>query len=233
MDEAENAKPRARQTGHEFTDHAAGRAQCSHVAAIIVAPDGQVLDVDYRGESFLKTGQVLRTRARQLRCVDASRQAAFDAALMETARSGRNTNLLLHAPDAPDKRFCLTLTRMRHTPADAARVAANPGGKVLCLVAPLDGRRIATAQQLMDLFRLSRAEARLARAIVHGDSVEDYARDQGLCLPTVRTQLSSIFNKTGTDRQATLVRLIADIPVVRDEVPTEAAQDTPAERRSR
>jgi len=68
----------------------------------------------------------------------------------------------------------------------------------------------------MDFFGLSAAEARLARAICHGDSVEEYARDQGLCLSTVRTQLSSVFNKTGTERQAMLVRLIAGIPVVRD-----------------
>jgi DNA-binding CsgD family transcriptional regulator len=71
-------------------------------------------------------------------------------------------------------------------------------------------------RQLMDFFGLSAAEARLARAICHGDSVEEYATDQGLRLPTVRTQLSSIFHKTGTERQATLVRLIAGIPVVRD-----------------
>ena len=75
----------------------------------------------------------------------------------------------------------------------------------------------------MDFFGLSGAEARLARAICHGDSVEEYARDQGLRLPTVRTQLSSIFNKTGTLRQAALVRLIAGIPVVRDSVDISSA----------
>jgi len=104
-------------------------------------------------------------------------------------------------------------------PQRPSAVGAGESAKIaeiLCLVAPLDGRRIATVRQLMDFFGLSAAEARLARAICHGDSVEEYARDQGLRLPTVRTQLSSIFSKTGTKRQATLVRLIAGIPVVRD-----------------
>ena len=68
----------------------------------------------------------------------------------------------------------------------------------------------------MDLCALSAAEARLARALANGDSVEEYARDHDLRLPTVRSQLRAVFEKTGTQRQATLVRLIAGIPVVRD-----------------
>ena len=233
MDEIQNAEPVAHRTARELADHAASSVHISPIAAIIVAPDGRVIDYDFRGESFLKAGRVLCTRARQLRCTDANLQTSFNAALKETSLSGRNTNLLLHAPDEPDKRFSLTLTRMQRPLADAANVQANPSADVLCLVAPLDGRRIATAQQLMDFFGLSRAEARLARAICHGDSVEEYARDQGLRLPTVRTQLSLVFNKTGTDRQAELVRLVAGIPVVREELRAEAVQGTAGERRGK
>lgn len=210
----------------DVADQASGWAQTSHVAAILLTPTGQVLDCDFRGESFLRTGQVLRLRGSQLCCTDAAVQAQFAAALKETASSGHLSNLLLHAPDSPEKRFSLTLTRMQQrTQVDAETglkgqmFDAGLGDKVrgvLCLVAPLDGRRIATARQLMDFFGLSAAEARLARAMCHGDSVEEYARDQGLRLPTVRTQLSAIFKKTGTERQAALVRLIAGIPVVRD-----------------
>lgn len=202
----------------EFADHAASWAHTSHVAAIILTPDGRVLDCDYRGESFLKAGYVLHVLGGQLYCMEVSCQPKFNSVLKETAGTGQTTNILLYAPEQPEHRFSLTLTRMQQRPS-----AANDGGSarvsdVLCLVAPLDGRRIATARQLMDFFGLSAAEARLARAICHGNSVEEYARDQGLRLPTVRTQLSSIFSKTGTERQATLVRLIAGIPVVRDTV---------------
>jgi len=218
-------------TPHELADRAASVVHCNPVAAIIVTPNGQVIDYDQHGESILKSGHVLRTQERLLRCADASRQAAFNAALKKTAMSGRTTNLLLLALDEPDKRFSLTLTRMQRTLPDTAKAQAVPTVDVLCLVAPLDGRRIATAQQLIDFFDLSRAEARLARSIGHGDSVEDYARDQSLRLSTVRTQLSAVFNKTGTDRQAALVRLIAGIPVVRDEAAVESAQGTPAERK--
>lgn len=200
----------------EFADHAASWAHTSHVAAIILTPEGRVLDCDYRGESFLRAGNVLHVLGGRIYCTDVGCQRKFNSALKETAGTGQMTNFLLYAPAQPDNRFSLTLTRMEQRPA-----AANDGGStrvsdILCLLAPLDGRRIATARQLMDFFDLSAAEARLARAICHGSSVEEYARDQGLRLPTVRTQLSSVLHKTGTERQASLVRLIAGIPVVRD-----------------
>ena len=214
----------------EFADHAASWAHISHVAAIILSQNGRVLDCDYRGASFLKSGKVLRMQGAQLWCAEPSFQPGFSTALKETATSGRTTNLLLSAPDEPDKRFSLSLTRMQLRPSSANGDVTSRSQGVLCLVAPLDGRRIATAQQLMDFFGLSRAEARLARAICHGDSVEEYARDQDLRLPTVRTQLSSIFNKTGTDRQATLVRLIAGIPVVRDGGGSESFRGTTDDR---
>ena len=200
----------------EFADHAASWAHTSHVAAIILTQDARILDCDYRAQSFLKAGNVLHIQSGQLYCTDTKFQPNFNSALKETAGNGRMANILLHPPEQPDKRFSLTLTRMQPRPSAAKAGESAKIPDILCLVAPLDGRRIATARQLMDFFQLSAAEARLARAICHGDSVEEYARDQGLRLPTVRTQLSSIFNKTGTERQASLVRLIAGIPVVRD-----------------
>jgi DNA-binding CsgD family transcriptional regulator len=198
----------------EFSGNAAQGAHTSHIAAIMLTAAGHVLDSDYRGESFLRSGNVLRLQGGQLACAETACQPLFNAALRETMATGRSSNLLVHAIDQPGKRYSLTLSRMQRRPPAEPRPAAV--AELLCLVAPLDGRRIATARQLMDLFGLSAAEARLARALCHGDSVEEYARDQGLRQPTVRTQLSSIFAKTHTERQVELVRLIVGIPVVRD-----------------
>jgi DNA-binding CsgD family transcriptional regulator len=200
----------------EFADHAASWAHTSHVAAIILTQGGRVLECDFRGESLLKAANVLRLVHGQLCCTQASLQPHFDSALTEAVGSGRTTNILVHAPEQPDKRFSVSLTPMQQRSVAVAGGESAMAPDVLCLVAALDGRRIATARQLMDFFGLSSAEARLARALCHGDSLEDYARDEGLRLPTVRTQLSATFKKTGTKRQAALVRLIAGIPVVRD-----------------
>lgn len=62
---------------------------------------------------------------------------------------------------------------------------------------------------------LTPAEARLARALCGEESLQDYARASGVARTTVKTQLRSIFAKTGTTRQSALVRLVAAVPPAR------------------
>jgi DNA-binding CsgD family transcriptional regulator len=61
------------------------------------------------------------------------------------------------------------------------------------------------------LFDLTPAEARLLRALATGMRLQLYAESIGVQASTVRSQLKSIFNKTGTTRQAELVGIVASI----------------------
>ena len=187
-----------------------------HVAAIMLTTRARVIDCDARGESFFKIRDVLRVANGHLFCANGHLQPRFDAALHETAVSGRITNVLLNSVAHPEQRYSAIFNKLRDDQASHPNTKNPSGLAILCGVTPLDRRRFATAGQLMELFGLSGAEARLTRALCQGDSVEEYARDQGLKLPTVRTQIRSVFAKTGTERQATLIRLIAGIPVARE-----------------
>lgn len=64
------------------------------------------------------------------------------------------------------------------------------------------------------LFGLTGAEARLARGILTGRSPAEYARQAGVRMATVRTQLHSVFVKTGVTRQAELVALLSRVPAL-------------------
>jgi DNA-binding CsgD family transcriptional regulator len=68
------------------------------------------------------------------------------------------------------------------------------------------------SSKLRQLYKLTPAEARLAAHLAQGSRLEDAAIDLGVSLNTVRTHLKRIFSKTGTDRQAELVRLIISGP---------------------
>ena len=57
-----------------------------------------------------------------------------------------------------------------------------------------------------------RSEARLARLLADGLSLEQAAEMQGTKISTARSRLKHIFTKTGTNRQASLVRLILTGP---------------------
>jgi DNA-binding CsgD family transcriptional regulator len=64
---------------------------------------------------------------------------------------------------------------------------------------------------LSGLFDLTPGEARVARELASGASLEAVAIKLGLKLETVRTYLKRIFQKTGTRRQAELTRMLSGL----------------------
>lgn len=75
------------------------------------------------------------------------------------------------------------------------------------------GQRI-TPSLLIQLYGLTAAEARLAKELVQGTSVEDYAHKFSVSVATVRTQLRQVLAKTGYARQQDLVGHLAAIHVL-------------------
>lgn len=69
---------------------------------------------------------------------------------------------------------------------------------------PLDAAAAASA------YRLSAAERRVLDGIVAGMSPADIATAHGISRETVRSQIKMIFQKTGVNRQAELLRLVID-----------------------
>ena len=65
---------------------------------------------------------------------------------------------------------------------------------------------------LVDLFDLTPAEAALADCLADDRTLEDAAEILGRSIGTTRVQLQSVFGKTDTNRQSSLVRLIMSIP---------------------
>lgn len=61
---------------------------------------------------------------------------------------------------------------------------------------------------LSALYGLTPAEARLAKELANGSSLEEIAERYRITKNTVRNQLRAVFNKTGTRRQTEIVRLI-------------------------
>lgn len=90
----------------------------------------------------------------------------------------------------------------------AARdIFSRPMG--LCVAVPVVPGTVPGAEVLQALFDLTPAEARVARAIGEGQDPAALAAAGGLSRETVRTQLRSVFAKTGVRRQTELVALLA------------------------
>lgn len=79
---------------------------------------------------------------------------------------------------------------------------------VLLLVTDLDGRPTLPDGRLKEVFGLTFAEARLASHLLGGTDLKEAADTLGITYETARSQLRSIFSKTGTTRQVDLVLLL-------------------------
>jgi DNA-binding CsgD family transcriptional regulator len=99
------------------------------------------------------------------------------------------------------------------SPLPAASPFAQDWQTPLALVLVMEsGTKLSALNALGKLYNLTPAELRVASALLTGDSAEEYGQKAGVSQNTVRTQLKSLFRKTGTSRQSQLVALLSRVP---------------------
>ncbi|MCG2672793.1 helix-turn-helix transcriptional regulator [Bradyrhizobium sp. GCM10023182] len=86
---------------------------------------------------------------------------------------------------------------------------------VLLFVIDPANRRSLPLGQIMDVYGLTQAEARVALAASSGNTIFETAQSLGLSPNTIKTHLRRVFAKTATGRQAELAALVAAIGSMR------------------
>ena len=105
----------------------------------------------------------------------------------------------------------LALTDAEREQRYSVLVEKDDGGRpgaVMLFVRDIDCFHIPSESALRTLFEFSGSEAKLARQLAAGLDLKQAAENLGLSVLTARTYLKTLFGKTGTNRQADLVRLL-------------------------
>jgi DNA-binding CsgD family transcriptional regulator len=89
------------------------------------------------------------------------------------------------------------------------------GSYALLVLTPVTSKNVPSVDLVRSLFDFTASEARVARGLAGGKSVEEIAASGGVALSTVRTQLRYVMEKTGCTRQAEVVALMANIALQR------------------
>jgi DNA-binding NarL/FixJ family response regulator len=97
------------------------------------------------------------------------------------------------------------------TPVAGADVNLPHGAAAVLFVTDPDAVPTVPADWLRGRYKLTPAEARVASALAQGESVNDIADRLRLTAGTTRWYVKQILSKTGTSRQADLVRLLVGI----------------------
>ena len=131
------------------------------------------------------------------------------------AQLGQSLLQLDHHASEPVRSIPVAATA--RTPAAIAHIVPVRGtgrdifvtGESMLVMTAVAHHEIASAKVIEGLFDLTPAEARIARRIGGGWTVEETAVDLGRSPGTVRQHLKSVFGKIGVSRQAELVGLLA------------------------
>lgn len=184
------------------------------VGIVLVDVAGKPLFVNRQAEAIMASDYGITISNNRIKAAKWSDTQALNKLLFEATR----------APLRTGGGLCISNSRLR----PSLSVLVTPVGKEQNTGFQLDPPLVAAAliigtpeQQLdfsIDLLRhlhgLTRAEARLAAALANGHSLEMMADQFSVSMHTIRCQLKSCFRKTGTNRQAELVKLILCAPAV-------------------
>ncbi len=176
-------------------------------AVILLGADGRVVHVNAMADQLFESGR-LQLRGRRLQSADPGETTALRALIAATLEPGpraHGVKLLAGGTAAP-----LIASGCR-LPDRRPAAFAEPQAVAALFLTPSGGSRDDLGQVLPALFGLSRAEVRLAAALHEGFSLSEIAEQLELSRETLRTQLRSVFDKTGTRRQGTLIRLLTDL----------------------
>jgi DNA-binding CsgD family transcriptional regulator len=92
---------------------------------------------------------------------------------------------------------------------EAAWFLAHPPAAILFVNDPEQSCAVPLPNQLRAAFGLTPTEALVAARIFEGEGLRPAAEALGMGVTTARTHLQRIFDKTGTRKQAELVRMLA------------------------
>jgi DNA-binding CsgD family transcriptional regulator/PAS domain-containing protein len=194
---------------------AALRALDQVAAGVIISEgDGRVVEMNRAAEHVLRRDDGLTVRQGKLRA-----QRVFDheklARTIAVAADGKTAaavGRMLVARRGDRVAYILTVAPL------GVELAVYERPLAVILVADPDART-PSERDLAEFFGLSPAESRLTAALLAGKKLREVAADSGVQITTVRTQLSSVLRKVGVNRQAELIRVLSNIPVVPASLP--------------
>ena len=199
------------QTRSEPEQHVAmdGVLDRLSIGVVVLQPNGEILFMNQSAVNILADEDGLSVgRENILKAAhpDLSREILADCKLLVSGDLGEEGQTFALSIPRPSMKNDLKLIFTRYP--------SSPGheDQILLFLTDPEIQTLPTAEMLSRLFNLSPAEGRLARELASGKKVEEISEAMGITVSSVRTYLKRLMEKTGTSRQAELVRLLLSMP---------------------
>lgn len=182
------------------------------IASVILNSKLEVLSANKQAKHILSSKDGVSLQRNSLRCSHSSDQQKLVDTCHELMEKGRDSTQSPHADTISiDRTSSDTKWDVHIRIVEKKDVVFGEGGPELVLLLQGPVRDCAPSQsRLIEMFGVTPAEAKLMGHIIDGQTLTAAAEALGVSRNTARTQLSSIFTKTGVNRQSQLVKLVAD-----------------------
>jgi DNA-binding CsgD family transcriptional regulator len=176
----------------------------------LVDAGGQIVHANASGQAMLAQGVLVRGSSGKLTTHDTSAAQGlneiFSSAATDRAGSGPQVGAVPLTGRGGEHYVAHVLSLS----AGARRLAGADDRAVAALFVQKASRDLPSPQNaIAKLYRLTPTELRVLAGIVQVGGVPEVALAMGISVSTVKTHLRRLFAKTGTDRQADLVKLVA------------------------
>ncbi len=184
------------------------------IAVIMVDAKGSVVYASHVAERLLASGDGLTVHQGLLTTRDPKQEASLLRAIAAAS--------LIATGEVTSPGDVLLVRRVRKRPVSVlvapfqrdGRMTGGPAdASAIVFASDPELRRPPATAALATLYTLTRAEARLLEALLRGERIAEYADRVGISTHTANTQLKQIFTKTGTNRQADLMRQVFSDPI--------------------
>ncbi len=182
------------------------------IGVIIVARGGRILHENDAAREILSAGDGLCLDGDRVDVVEADERQRFHDFIASAAgsngRAGEARAFLSVTRQSGQKPLSVVISPVR----SRTEALSIDRPTAILFVSDPTRRTEMRKERLMRLYTLTGAEARVAAHLAEGRRLDEISRLLGISDNTIRTHLKRIFTKTGTERQAELVRMLVTGP---------------------
>ena len=182
------------------------------IASVVVNAKLEVLSANQQAKQVLSSRDGVFLRGDFLRCGQSSDQDKLERACHELLNLARGNKAARRTSSISiDRASTDTKWDVHIRTVTKQNVAFGEGGPEMVLLFQGPVRDCAPSQsRLIEVLGVTPAEAKLIAHLIDGLTLTAAAEALGISRNTARSQLASVFSKTGVNRQTQLVKLVSD-----------------------
>jgi DNA-binding CsgD family transcriptional regulator len=200
------------ESAEEHLTTAEAMANANPTAIFVLTADGTVRHWNTSAGSLLRSSDGLVLDNGRLHATDSHTHHVMarllrDVPSLPASPSGDRPHGVLALPRSAGKRPLQAIVM----PLDAANKQGS-SARLLLLVSDPEKTSAVPSEVLRVLYSLTPAEVEIANGLIMGYSAETISKNRRVSVTTIRQQIKSMLQKTGTTRQSDMIRLFLALP---------------------